>query len=484
MIRGRGFSISELMRFTLPLAVIALWATTTYAQNERGSGLTSSANPGWQFRYELFQMLLEERGLTVASSLDEALASPQESVVVMLGKMNRIQVADPGKLLPFVARGGTVLIASDRAGSMGVTANFVSGPIMTDDEATQYQSLPDCLRVSDLDRDHPLMDGVNEIVLNRTGWLSFLPGGVMQWQTVASVPQTCSPRRCRGQSLMAVGQYDSQRMPDTGTMVVAADPSLFTNGMLWHGDNSVLAIRMSELLSEGDKKRLAFLIEGQLQPTYRASPLLQDKPNSAPQIQPQPPLSSPPQPPPNPSWEQLLRMANAIVRNIEESNILNEAIVNHPRFPNARMYPLVILLGLAMIAAVWLLMKLAHPMATHPSAPVPHVIQSAHEIETERKEESAHYGSSAQTLARDLCFELTGSHATIDWQQMLSNPSQLAVPEMAERPLRHDLSTIVELAVSHSAPHISSRRLEQLGGIIRRLRTLHRSSVNRGEESG
>ena len=452
-----------------------LQATEACAQEGRGPVVAPPANAAWQFRYELFQMLLEERGLAVESSLDAALAAPEESVVVMLGKLNRIQVADPGKLLPFVARGGTVLVASDRAGSMGVTANFVSGPITSEDAATQYQSLPDCLRVSDLDRDHALMSGVNEIVLNRTGWLAFLPGGVMQWQTVASVPQTCSPRRSRGQPLMAVGQYDSQRMPDTGTMIVAADPSLFTNSMMWHGDNSVLAIRVSELLCAGGKQRLAFLVEGQPQPTYRSSPLLQDNPSPSPQQQPPPPMPPYPQTPPKPTWEQLLRMANAVIQHVEESNILNEAVINHPRYPNARLYPLVILMGLALITAMGLLIKLAHTAAVQPPAPVPRGMQSAYEMEADEKQESARYGSAAQTLARDFCFELTGSRRPSDWQQALADPAQLSSSELTTKPHRHDLVTVVELAVSRSAPHISPRRLQQLGGIIRRLKTLHRS---------
>ena len=463
--------------FMLPLVLMLLPAAAAFAQEGRGPVVAQPASAAWQFRYELFQMLLEERGLVVESSLDAALAAPEESVVVMLGKLNRIQVADPGKLLPFVARGGTVLVACDRAGSMGVTANFVSGLITSEDEATRYQNLPDCLRVSDLDRDHPLIHGVNEIVLNRTGWLSFLPGGVMQWQTVASVPQNCSPRRSRGQPLMAVGQYDTQRMPDTGTMIVAADPSLFTNSMLWHGDNSVLAIRMSELLCPAGKKRLAFLVEGQPQPTYRSSPLLQESPSLSPQQQPPPPMPPYPQTPPKPTWEQLLRMANAVIQHVEESNILNEAVINHPRYPNARLYPLVILMGLAVITAVGLLIKLAHTAAAQPPAPVPRAMQSAHAMEADERQESARYGSAAQMLARDFCFELTGSRVVADWPQVLAVPSLLSSIELTKKPHRHDLVTVVELAVSRSAPHISPRRLQHLGGIMRRLRTLHREAL-------
>lgn len=482
MFRGPSSILRDLcLRISFALAIVP--AVTAFAQRDHdGSEIGQQANVAWQFRHELFQMLLEERGLTVEATLDAALAAPGESVVVILGKLNRIQVADPGKLLPFVARGGTVLVASDRTGSMGATASFVSGPITSDNAATQYQSLPDCLRVSDLNRDHRLMNGVNEIIVNRTGWLALLPSGVMQWDIVATVPQTCSPRRSRGQPLIAVGQRNLETSPNTGTMIVAADPSLFTNSMLWHGDNSILAIRVSELLCRGDKRRLAFFVEGQPQPSYRASPLLQENNAPAPQTAPPPPLPPLPQTPPKLTREQLLRLANTVIKNVEESNILNEVVINHPRFPNARLYPLVILMGLAVIVATWLLTKLAHPAAIRPLSPESREMQSAHEMAVDQLEESSRYGSAAQTLARELCVELTGSRQPTDWQRTLSDSSEQP-STLTKPPHRHDLVTVIELASRRSAPHISSRRLQQLGGIIRRLRTLHRAATVEGSQS-
>ena len=133
-------------------------------------------------------------------------------------------------------------------------------------------------------------------------------------------------------------------------------------------------------------------------------------------------------------------------------------------------------MGLAVIAAVGLLIKLALTAAVQPPAPVPRAMQSAHGMAADEKEESSRYGSAAQGLARELCFELTGSRVVADWQKVLVDPSLLSVEVMTQKPHRHDLVTVVELAVSRSAPHISPRRLQQLGGIIRRLRTLHREA--------
>ena len=462
------------LRLLAPFLLVAVLATSAFAQRVGVGAAGSTANADWQFRHELFQMLLEERGLTTENTLDAALASPEDSVIVMFGRLNRFQVADSSKLLPFVARGGTVLVASDRSGTMGVTASFVSGPITSGDAETQYQSLSDCLRVADLDRTHPLMNGVNEIIVNRSGWLAFLPSNSMAWDVVATVPQTCSPRRSRGQPLIAVSQGDA---PGAGTMIVAADPSLFTNSMLWHGDNAILAIRVSEMLCRGEKKRLAFLVEGQPLPSYRSSPLLQETSPAPSQNMPSPPMPPLPQTLPKPTLEAALRLANSVIQNVEESNILNEAIINHPRRPNARLYPLVILFGLAAITAAWLLSKLTHTAAVRPPPPEVRDMQTAHSMFQEGTDASRSYGVAAQTLASELCRELTGSRFSADWRRCLADPSTLPFGAAMTKSHRRDLATVVELAASRGAPHISSRRLRQIGAIIRQLRALHRAAL-------
>ena len=146
---------------------------------------------------------------------------------------------------------------------------FRSTTMTSDDSETQYQGHSDCLRVASLERTHPLMKGLSELVLNRSGWLALQPSEGMSWEVLATVPETCSPRRSRGQPLIAASLSGS---PEAGTMIVAADPSLFTNSMLWHGDNALFAIRVSEWLCRGEKRRLAFLVDGWPLPSYRASP--------------------------------------------------------------------------------------------------------------------------------------------------------------------------------------------------------------------
>lgn len=463
------------IRLLMPLVLLVAPVTNAFAQRVGITAAGSIANVDWQFRHELFQMLLEERGLTAAESLDAALASPQESVIVMIGKLNRFQVADSSKLVPFVAQGGTVLVAADRTGTMGLIASFASGPITSVDTATQYQDLPDCLRVTDLNQTHPLTKGIREIIINRAGWLVLLPSSPMKWDVVATLPDTCSPRRCREQPLIAVSRNDA---PEAGALIVAADPSLFTNSMLWHGDNAMLAIRVSEFLCRGGKSRLAFVVEGQPQPSYRSSPLLQDANVPSPQDASPPPLPPAPRTPPKPTLETALRVANSVIQNVEESNILNEAIINHPRYPNRWLYPHVVLLSLAAITAAWLFSKLNHTAAIRPPPPLIRNMQSAHRLSKEQADQFREYGAAAQTLACELCRELSvGSQLPAEWPHCPEAPSLLPMWETMTKSQRRDLVTIVELAANRDALHISSHRLQQIGAIIRMLRSLHRESL-------
>jgi hypothetical protein len=60
--------------------------------------------------------------------------------------------------------------------------------------------------------------------------------------------------------------------PDRGVLILAADQSLFSDGMLWHGDNAILAIQTSDLLCRGKRQWLTVIENHQILPSYRSSP--------------------------------------------------------------------------------------------------------------------------------------------------------------------------------------------------------------------
>ena len=453
-------------------------ASNAFAQNVDGAASKTTTNADWQFRHELFQMLLEERGLSMAGSLEEAFASPQDSVIVVIGKLDRTQAANTNKLATFVALGGTALVALDSTASVGGLVSFASTPITSENSATQYQGHSDVLRVANLNQSHPLMKGVSEIIVNRSGWLVLHPANWIKWDILATVPETCSPRRSRGQPLIAACRFNSN---DAGTMIAAADPSLLTNSMLWHGDNAILAIRISELLSRGKRSRLVFIVDEQPLRSVWESPLLHESIKGLPQTPPQvPPLNAVP---PKPTLENSLRLANSVIQNVEESNILNEALINQPRRFNRRLYSWNLLIILIVVMAIWLFVKLSHTAAARPASPLVRAMQTAQALLSEGKVRTKEYGRAAQTLARNLCEELSAG-ADPDWRQVLAAPETLPFWETMGTSPRRELAEIVELAASSDAPHISSRRLQQIGASIHSIRELHARAVTRSVSEG
>ena len=47
-----------------------------------------------------------------------------------------------------------------------------------------------------------------------------------------------------------------------GRLVLMADHSILINGMLWHGDNARLAVNLADWLSTGERKEVAFIVDG------------------------------------------------------------------------------------------------------------------------------------------------------------------------------------------------------------------------------
>ncbi len=461
-------------RLLMSLLFAIIPTSNAFAQKVDGDTAGAAPNSEWHFRHELFQMLLEERDLKVAESLDAALASPRDSVIVMTGRLGRVNAAHAKNLSTFAERGGTVLLALDSTASIGGIANFTSTSITSEDSATQYQSHSDCLRVANLERSHPLMKGLSEIIVNRSGWLVLHPSQWKSWEVLATVPETCSPRRCRGQPLIAASLSG---LADAGTMIVAADPSLFTNSMLWHGDNALFAIRVSELLCRGEKRRLAFIVDGLPLPSYRASPLLQR--TAKPQPQPQKPTPLPVliqnSPPPKPTLETTLRLANSVIQNVEESNILNEALINQPRPLNRRLYTWIVLVGLVAIMGAWLTLKLEHTAAVSPPSLSARTMKTALALLKVNEDQARQHGEAAQMLVRDFCQELVaGGPPIADCRRCLDNPAVQPSLERMSASQRRELAGLIELAASSDAPHISSRRLQQIGLLIHSLRGLHR----------
>ncbi len=456
------------MRFVYLLFILATFTADAFASQQPDASVAE--NEQWHLGYELFQMLLEERGLTAEWSWDDVLSSPATSVVVVCGDLQQIPPRDWLRARRFVDQGGAMLVASEGGFDFPGVCSFYQGTVVTGDSRDRYQTFADCIRIRNLQSDDALVKGVGELVVNRTGWLSAPTDDSMDWQVIASLPPTTLPRPSRNQPLILAGRGGE---PLAGVMVLAADESLFTNGMLWHGDNAVFAIQVSELLCSKKRRSLLFVRNGRPLRGYRESPAIQNQePEQEERPLPQPPANIQP---PEPDFDTKLKLANAVINEVQESNLVNEVLRDRPRQARPLAYlktVLMILLALATLFFLWRLMQSPQKLSSEPGN---RFMQSVFGVMTARQIANSEFGTAIVVLARDLCIELTGSRIETDWIRCLSERpgSPARNLNMAQR---RELTEILGLALRGATIHIPRRRFQSLGRSIKELRDVHRAT--------
>ena len=448
--------------FVLFVTTFVAQASPAFAQQDSNDPTQSS----WHFGFDLLQMLLEDRGLKISSSLEDALATPKQSVIVITGSQ---QANDWDRLIRFVMDGGAMLLASDSSLALPGVGRFSRGPVTSSNPLDQYQGFNDCLILAP----HAGIDsftGVAEIVTNRSGWFEPDNLSMLEWTVLTSFPADCRPTSSRNKAVLAVGRWTSDR----GIAIMSADAGLFSNGMMWHGDNAIAAIRVSELLCEGGKKtKLAFLADGQVMDSYRNRVDLTqatEEPNEAPPV-------------PEPELKKALRLANAIAKEVAESNVLNEALRQRPRgiqpsrYFRAFLYFVAVLI---LLAVIWALLSSGTVRAMFLA---PRKMRSAYDIREHASSLADDFRNSAGFLARDFCWELTGSRNTADWQRYLASlmanvnlpsnslPNGLMLTKMEQ----HELMRIIDIACRGCHTRMSSQEFQLLGNSINKLRIKHRT---------
>lgn len=506
-------------RIVTPLAALLMLLITTCATTRTQAQETQSASRSsdWDFGYELFQALLEQQGLTAVDYEALVLSDPQNSVLVIQGKVDS-RIA---KVIPkFCSDGGTVLVACDTLTYLGESCTFREGPVLTRDSFQAYQSFPDCIQISQFNNQHPLMAGIGSIVVNKSGWLKRPRLGATTLDVAVTLPASCEPSESANQPLLATANLASLK---GGKLILCADQSLFTNGMLWHADNSILAINIANALAEGKQRsQVCFVVKGRTQKSYQDSPNV--NPNGNPDL---PDVDLP-----EPKLKTMLKVANKIVKNVEESNVANEFLANQPRNVNAPYYRRAILFVLVAIVAglvarflfgsfsatilisggvllylavgaisasrwgywlpgrsviavflqtiallpavVYVLLKLfTDDEATEEAMPA-RSMKTAFDLRANKKISDSEFGFAASMLARELCKEVTDSADPAVWlRQLKSNPVSKK-QSAAKSNLQVPLSTVVDLAVNSQTTHISRQRFANIGHTINELRQMHR----------
>ena len=427
----------------------------------------------WHVGCELFQMLLEERGMATIQSLESSLDAPSKSVIILTGDLSQLRKDLLARLLQFVGRGGNVLIASDLPRSLSGIGEIKVGPVVAIRNEDHYLSFTDCIRILNIETTHASMLDVHEVVCNRTAWIA-LPSkpaasSPFRWQVIASLPPDCQPQASSGQPLIIASNSNDSV---AGVMVIIADTSILTNGMLWHGDNSIFAIRVSELLARGEKTHLSFVADGRVLPSYKTR-----IPTATPNISSNP-VNEQPLPKrldvPNTDLETRLQMVNQVLKSIADSNILNEAMANQPRPVNTRGYILAVL-GLAAVTGVLLILLYLIrriPALSRRQAIIPHL--SAFHMETGSKQRNSQYGPAAFILAREFCKECSGNCGEREWQNKATHfHYSAAIPN--DKAFREKLEYVRSFEISNLVPRVSEKEFLKLGKTIHELRAALRA---------
>ena len=415
---------------------------------ESESALSPQQLLQWQLGYDMFQMLLEERGLQAVRSYVDAFEAPKETVLVLTGSDSEINATVREKLALFVDAGGAVLILSDGPLTTGL-GEIKYTVVECTDRNKLYQGYSDCLLLSADSIDPSLK--VRTVVCNRTSF--FIPkSNTLNWKPLVSLPRIqITPYAARGKPVISLGR---SRLGDQGIALISADASLFTNGMIWHGDNAVLAIEFCKLLSEGDRKRLVFVSGGQLMPSYEQQ--LSEMLN--------PPI-------PEPTLERMLRIANAVAQDVQASNVVNEALSQQPRNVSPRRYfrfMLAVLAGLILLIILWMILR----SGTFQTMFVNHrKMKAGYQLRDNAYGANGDYRSAAGYLAREYCYELTGSQQSNDWRQYWEeSKAKLRVEGLSAGEIR-TLGEVIDIACRGSQSRMSSRDFHQFGLLIKSLRS-------------
>lgn len=459
--------MKQLLTFTLNclLVVGALHQMTQTARAYQVSSATGEAadndvavDDDWLFRFELFQGLLEQSGLNPVSSIPDVFVTPDKAVVVLTGQ---ISSSFPPRLIErFCARGGHLLVACDTGFSAGRIAEFQEGPVVVRGSQNRYLNFEDCIVVTDFPAEHPITNGVQKLIFNRTGWLKkprwFLPA----WQQLANLPVNVSPRSSRSQPVMLqVETTDSMK----GRLLVLADHSVFTNGMLWHGDNALFAIQVAEWLAESDRDQLLFISDGQALSGFLNSPAFQPPPMDIPT--PKADLAT--------MLKYITALANNVVKTSQEKNLTNELLARQPRGISPSKYRQILLMILATIIILFAVWRFTTTSYNYYQSVPKREMKSALDLNHEELGRQEELSRAASMLARDLCRELTGSTDSRVWVQQLSKQSLNPKITSLDRAERARLGTIVDLATNNRTVHVSKKKLEELGGLIRDFRQQH-----------
>lgn len=408
----------------------------------------------WHFRYDLFQMLFEQKGLRPIRDWSQALAEPQRTVMVVVGNIPlRAKGSDMSR---FINAGGAILVASDRNLPLTEELTISSGPVLSYTNDDQYQNHLDCIRIRDLEASSPLMKGVRQLVVNRSGWIRRRVREQSAWEELAKLPNSTQWSN-RGKPIVVA--LDPKRTNES-RFVVAADHSLFTNGMMWHGDNALFAINLSTYLCTPGRDQLLFVVDNSPSSSYLVGPLADQLPLPSLDGEQAPELG----------LDEMLMVANSVVEHVQDTDVMNELLTDQPRRMRESVYRRGLLNALAVAMVCFALYKLATRARKPQSPKQPDQQRRVGGSRPALEHNPEARARTALTLATNFCQELTSSTQKNVWRDQLS-PAAIADRGIhLSKADGNQLTAIVSMAMQNRLQPISLARLIEIGQTIASLR--------------
>lgn len=479
----RRICIPQLSALLLCCCTVLLTQHAATAAPQDSAVATSGDD--WRNGYRGFRMLLEEQGVQAENDAEQVLRFPRQSVILVLGQLSDFPARDWLRLRRFVAQGGALLVAGEESFRLPGVTTFMAGPAESIDAREFYLQHSDVLALP-CESGTPLTSDLRTIVVNRTAWMTASEDESLTWTTIARLSKATIPSDAAGQPVLMLGM-DPQN--NAGVMILSADGSLFTDGMLWHGENSILAINAADLLCRGNRRRLAVLEYGGIpqpgldQPdplsslppnSFNPNPFNPPPPNRLPRSRPQPRRDQVQTPPPPRDLKTTIATMNALLDKLQKTNLLNETLRDRPRSmpPGAWLRTILLLIGSC--AAVWLLLTLLRNRRSPLPAWQARAMQSLFGVTSSRQIADSEFGPSAEILCREFCLQVTGSDYELDWLKLRSDAHKAPLVENLARAQRTALNDIVSIATNGSPPQMTRKRFEQLGAAIRQLWQQHR----------
>ncbi|MFO0808412.1 MAG: DUF4350 domain-containing protein [Gemmataceae bacterium] len=338
-----------------------------------------------------FRAALSKEGFQPVDSFEALAEEADKSVLILLGKSDRLDpLCETGQLKAFFRGGGALLLATDQQTSSTVYSTMrvrVDGRFVTSPVSCYRDNLPECPLLTEtrtlLGGRNPLFSGLPDRPTVATNRPSVLRDSGL-WPALATLPADVDFRFGgvpvgRGPARFAIGG----RVEDGGRLLVMADHSLFINDMMLQRDNDNIAFTFNVLKwlgEDGKRTRVLLYEDGEVQTDFKVSLDYAD--------------------PPLPPFEALIPVANKFLGGLEDEDAFNKtllSVINHRTLLRTTIFAFTIAL------LVWGLYRFLNSRVRVDRLPqVPTVSAAALDIDRRRDALVAqgNFGEAARELSR------------------------------------------------------------------------------------